>query len=98
MDGGVARRSMVDLRSAQQRRPQGPRRDRGRTGRLGRGNGDHVRWTPPAGDDGTRRGGAGVMLDRGLLMAPVLDHDAVDLDDADRVTYLLEQSFCYDYT
>jgi transglutaminase-like putative cysteine protease len=28
----------------------------------------------------------------------VLDHEAVDLDQADRVTYLLEQSFRYDYS
>ena len=38
-----------------------------------------------------------MMLDRQLLHAPVLDHHEVDLDDADRVTYLLEQSFRYDY-
>jgi transglutaminase-like putative cysteine protease len=39
-----------------------------------------------------------MMLDQQLLKAPVLDHDAVDLDHADRVTYLLEQLFCYDYS
>jgi transglutaminase-like putative cysteine protease len=39
-----------------------------------------------------------MMLDQQLLTAPVLDHDTVNVDDADRVTYLLEQSFCYDYT
>jgi transglutaminase-like putative cysteine protease len=38
-----------------------------------------------------------VMLDQHLLAAPVLDHHSVDLDGADRVTYLLEQSFRYDY-
>ena len=38
-----------------------------------------------------------MMLDRQLLHAPVLDHHEVDLDDAHRVTYLLEQSFRYDY-
>jgi len=37
------------------------------------------------------------MLDQQLLHAPVLDHHSVDLDAADRVTYLLEQSFRYDY-
>jgi transglutaminase-like putative cysteine protease len=39
-----------------------------------------------------------MMLDQQLLTAPVLDHEAVDLDQADRVTYLLEQSFRYDYS
>jgi transglutaminase-like putative cysteine protease len=38
-----------------------------------------------------------MMLDQQLLAAPVLDHHSVDLDAADRVTYLLEQSFTYDY-
>ena len=38
-----------------------------------------------------------MMLDQQLLHAPVLDHHDVDLDGADRVTYLLEQSFRYDY-
>ena len=37
------------------------------------------------------------MLDQQLLEAPALDHHAVDLDGAERVTYLLEQSFRYDY-
>ena len=36
-------------------------------------------------------------LDRRLIHPPVLDHRNVDLDSADRVTYLLEQSFRYDY-
>lgn len=35
------------------------------------------------------------MFDR--LPLPVLDHRGVDLDGAERVTYLLEQSFRYDY-
>jgi transglutaminase-like putative cysteine protease len=38
-----------------------------------------------------------MMLDQQLIHAPVLDHRNVDLDGADRVTYLLEQSFRYDY-
>jgi transglutaminase-like putative cysteine protease len=38
-----------------------------------------------------------MMLDQQLLHAPVLDHHSVDLDAAERVTYLLEQSFRYDY-
>jgi transglutaminase-like putative cysteine protease len=38
-----------------------------------------------------------MMLDQQLLDAPVLDHHAVDLDSANRVTYLLEQTFRYDY-
>ncbi len=37
------------------------------------------------------------MLDRALLEAPEIDHRAVDLDGADRVTYLLEQTFRYVY-
>jgi transglutaminase-like putative cysteine protease len=37
------------------------------------------------------------MLDLQLLRAPVLDHHSVDLNAADRVTYLLEQTFRYDY-
>jgi len=37
------------------------------------------------------------MLDRRLLDAPVLDHSDVDLDGAERITYLLEQRFRYDY-
>lgn len=36
-----------------------------------------------------------MMLDQQLL--PVIDHRALDLDTAERVTYLLEQSFRYDY-
>ena len=39
-----------------------------------------------------------MMLDQQLIHAPVLDHRNVDLDGADRVTYLLEQSFRYDYS
>jgi transglutaminase-like putative cysteine protease len=38
------------------------------------------------------------MLDQQLLSAPVLDHHAVDLDRAASVTYLLEQTFRYDYS
>jgi transglutaminase-like putative cysteine protease len=37
------------------------------------------------------------MLDREVLEAPALDHHSVDLNAADRVTYLLEQTFSYDY-
>jgi transglutaminase-like putative cysteine protease len=37
------------------------------------------------------------MLDQQLLEAPVLDHSSVDLDGSERVTYLLEQCFRYDY-
>lgn len=36
-------------------------------------------------------------LDLQLPDQPVLDHHSVDLDDAERVTYLLEQDFRYDY-
>jgi transglutaminase-like putative cysteine protease len=32
------------------------------------------------------------------LRAPALDHSALDLDAAERVTYVIEQSFRYDYT
>ena len=39
-----------------------------------------------------------MMLDQQLLQAPVLDHKGLDLDGAERVTYLLEQSFRYSYT
>jgi transglutaminase-like putative cysteine protease len=38
-----------------------------------------------------------VKLDQQLLQSPVLNPDEVDLDGAERVTYLLEQSFRYDY-
>jgi transglutaminase-like putative cysteine protease len=38
-----------------------------------------------------------MMLDQQLLQAPVIDHNAVDLEGAERVRYLLEQSFSYDY-
>ncbi|MEO6702918.1 MAG: transglutaminase family protein [Jatrophihabitantaceae bacterium] len=38
-----------------------------------------------------------MMLDQRLLEAPVIEHDQVDLDGADRVRYLLEQSFSYSY-
>jgi transglutaminase-like putative cysteine protease len=38
-----------------------------------------------------------MMLDQALLEAPTIDHRAVDLDGADRVTYLLEQTFRYEY-
>jgi transglutaminase-like putative cysteine protease len=38
-----------------------------------------------------------VILGQQMLDAPVLDHRAVDLDRADRVTFLIEQSFRYDY-
>jgi transglutaminase-like putative cysteine protease len=37
------------------------------------------------------------MLDQGQLAASVIDHQSVDLEAADRVTYLLEQTFRYDY-
>src|SRR5712691_4029958 len=37
------------------------------------------------------------MLDPSVLQAPFLDHDSVDLDSARRITYVLEQSFRYDY-
>jgi transglutaminase-like putative cysteine protease len=38
-----------------------------------------------------------MMLDPQLLAAPVLDHARVDLDAAYRVTYLLDQTFRYEY-
>jgi len=38
-----------------------------------------------------------VTLSPELLSRPLLDHTAVDLDAADRVTYVLEQSFHYGY-
>ena len=37
------------------------------------------------------------MLDRSVLQAPLLDHESVDLDSVRRITYVLEQSFRYDY-
>ena len=37
------------------------------------------------------------MLDSALLGAPVLDHRRLDLRAAERVRYLLEQSFRYEY-
>jgi transglutaminase-like putative cysteine protease len=37
------------------------------------------------------------MLDQQLLQAPVIDHNAVDLERVERVRYLLEQSFSYAY-
>jgi hypothetical protein len=71
--------------------------DRAGPGRLRRGDGHHVRWATAAPDDLPRAGGLVVMLDPRLLGAPALaDHD-LDLDGAERVTYLLEQSFRYDY-
>lgn len=38
-----------------------------------------------------------MMLDSGVLRAPRLDHSGLDLDGARRVTYVLEQSFRYEY-
>jgi transglutaminase-like putative cysteine protease len=38
-----------------------------------------------------------MMLDLQLHPAPMLDHSSVDLDNSERVTYLLEQCFRYDY-
>jgi transglutaminase-like putative cysteine protease len=38
-----------------------------------------------------------MMLDSRALMAPLLDHRGLDLDAAGRITYVLEQSFRYDY-
>lgn len=38
-----------------------------------------------------------MMLDSRALRAPMLDHRGLDLDAAGRVTYVLEQSFRYDY-
>jgi transglutaminase-like putative cysteine protease len=38
-----------------------------------------------------------MMLDDQVLSAPVLDHRSVDLEQAERVMYVLEQSFRYDY-
>src|ERR1700728_5071459 len=37
------------------------------------------------------------MLDSGVLQAPLLDHRGLDLDAARRVSYVLEQSFRYEY-
>jgi transglutaminase-like putative cysteine protease len=37
------------------------------------------------------------MLDAQVLRAPLLDHRALDLDAAGRLTYVIEQSFRYDY-
>jgi transglutaminase-like putative cysteine protease len=39
-----------------------------------------------------------VILDQGLFSAPEIDPKSVDLDGAERVTYVLEQSFRYDYS
>ena len=38
-----------------------------------------------------------MMLDSRVLEAPLLDHRGLDLDAAGRVTYVLQQSFRYDY-
>jgi len=38
-----------------------------------------------------------MMLDREVLQTPAIDHRCLDLDAAERVTYLLEQSFRYVY-
>jgi transglutaminase-like putative cysteine protease len=38
-----------------------------------------------------------MMLDAQVLSAPLIDHRRLDLDAAARVTYLLEQSFRYEY-
>ena len=38
-----------------------------------------------------------MMLSSELLSAPLLDHRGLDLDAASRVTYVLQQSFRYDY-
>jgi len=38
-----------------------------------------------------------MMLDSQLLGAPVLDHHGLDLDAAGRVTYVIRQSFRYEY-
>jgi transglutaminase-like putative cysteine protease len=38
-----------------------------------------------------------MMLDPQVLQAPVLDHRGLDLDAAGRVSYVLEQSFRYEY-
>ena len=38
-----------------------------------------------------------MMLDPQVLQAPLLDHRGLDLDAARRITYVLEQSFRYDY-
>ena len=38
-----------------------------------------------------------MMLDSRVLEAPLLDHRGLDLDAAGRVTYVLQQSFRYEY-
>jgi YD repeat-containing protein len=38
-----------------------------------------------------------MMLDAQVLQAPLLDHSELDLDEARRLTYVIEQSFRYDY-
>ena len=38
-----------------------------------------------------------MMLNSQLFSAPVLDHHGLDLDAADRVTYVIQQSFRYEY-
>ena len=37
------------------------------------------------------------MLDAAVLSAPVLDHRGLDLDAAERITYILRQQFRYEY-
>src|SRR6201994_182284 len=55
LDGGVAGRPVVDVRSPQQHRPQGARRDRARPRRLRCGHGHHLRRSGPGADDRDRR-------------------------------------------
>src|ERR1700730_5245813 len=45
----------------------------------------------------TRQGGSPMMLDTSVLHAPVLDPRGLDLAAARRVSYVLEQSFRYEY-
>src|SRR6185369_6925351 len=75
LDGGLAGRSVVDLRSAQQPPAQGTDSDRMRTGRVRRSYGYHLRRTTAGVDDRASTGGAGVNVSAAARSAEPGDLD-----------------------
>src|ERR1700723_1380667 len=61
------------------------------------GHGGRLSCGAGAGTAVEAEGAPEMMLDSRVLEAPLLDHRGLDLDAAGRVTYVLEQSFRYEY-
>jgi transglutaminase-like putative cysteine protease len=94
VDGGVHRRALVDVRSAQQRAPPRPRADRARTRCTRRRDGYHLRHGISPGHDG-HSGRNTAMSPPGPEVA--IDHAAVDWSGVIAARYRVEQTLRYEY-